>query len=141
MYLSPILDLFNGEIISYNVSNTSQYGMVAEILQSAIKIKKATDQPILHSDQGWHYQMGTYQQALKENNIIQSMSRRGNCLDNAVIENFFGILKSELFYREKFQSVEAFQKKLHNYIDWYNNKRIKQKLNGLSPVEYRKQSV
>ncbi len=80
---------------------------------------------------------------LKENNIIQSMSRKGNCLDNSVIENFFfGVLKSEFFfYREKFRSIEIFQSKLNEYIRWYNNKRIKLKLNGLSPVEYRKQSI
>ncbi|PQW02775.1 hypothetical protein CWC54_05490 [Enterococcus faecium] len=90
---------------------------------------------------GWQYQMPQYQKKLKENNIIQSMSRKGNCLDNSVIENFFGVLKSEFFYREKFRSIEIFQSKLNEYIRWYNNKRIKLKLNGLSPVEYRKQSI
>jgi transposase InsO family protein len=91
---------------------------------------------ILHSDQGWQYQ-----HKLEQNGIIQSMSRKGNCLDNAVIENFFGTLKSELYYLQKFDSIEHFRKELDAYIHYYNNKRIKMKLNGLSPVQYRMQNV
>ena len=93
--------------------------------------------PILHSDQGWHYQMKKYQQSLKKHKVIQSMSRRGNCLDNAVIENFFGLLKSELLYLKEFESMEQFEIELENYIHYYNHKRIKEKLNGMSPVQYR----
>ena len=100
------------------------------------KIKEAKG-IILHSDQGWQYQNKRYQRLLKEKGIIQSMSRKGNCLDNAVIENFFGLLKSELFYLKKFKSVEDFIKELKSYIKYYNTKRIKIKLKGLSPVEYR----
>ena len=100
------------------------------------KIKEAKG-IILHSDQGWQYQNKRYQKLLKEKGIIQSMSRKGNCLDNAVIENFFGLLKSELFYLKKFKSVEYFIKELKSYIKYYNTKRIKIKLKGLSPVEYR----
>ena len=100
------------------------------------KIKEAKG-IILHSDQGWQYQNKRYQKLLKEKGIIQSMSRKGNCLDNAVIENFFGLLKSELFYLKKFKSVEDFIKELKSYIKYYNTKRIKIKLKGLSPVEYR----
>ncbi|WP_025749944.1 IS3 family transposase, partial [Priestia megaterium] len=96
--------------------------------------------PILHSDQGWHYQMTKYQHLLKENNITQSMSRKGNCFDNAVIENFFGLLKSELLYLQEFESMEHFQQELERYIVYYNHKRIKVKLKGLTPVEYRIQS-
>ena len=96
-----------------------------------------TDSLILHSDQGWQYQHKVYQKLLKENGIIQSMSRK----DNAVIENFFGLLKSELFYFEKFKSIEDFREKLDEYIDYYNNRRIKAKLKGLSPVEYRTKSL
>ena len=91
----------------------------------------------LQSDQGWQYQNKKYQKLLKEKGIIQSMSRKGNCLDNAVIENFFGLLKSELFYLKKLQYVEDFIKELKSYIKYYNTKRIKIKLKGLSPVEYR----
>ena len=92
---------------------------------------------ILHSDQGWQYQHKHYQKMLKEKGIRQSMSRKGNCLDNACAENFFGLLKTELLYLQEFHSVEHFIEELHEYIEWYNNKRIKLKLNGLSPVEFR----
>ena len=93
---------------------------------------------ILHSDQGWQYQHKQYQKMLKEKGIRQSMSRKGNCLDNACAENFFSLLKTELLYLQEFSSVEHFISELTEYIDWYNNKRIKLKLDGLSPVEYRK---
>lgn len=103
--------------------------------------KLPTDaEPILHSDQGWQYQMKEFQRLLKKHKITQSMSRKGNCLDNAVMENFFGRLKVEMFYGEKFNSVEEFIQKLHEYIAYYNNDRISIKLKGLSPVQYRTQS-
>ena len=95
---------------------------------------------ILHSDQGWQYQMGRYQLRLKEKGIIQSMSRKGNCLDNSVMENFFGLLKTEMYYKHSFHSVEHLINEIEIYIDYYNNKRIKSKLKGLSPVQYRIQS-
>lgn len=85
--------------------------------------------------------MKRYQTRLKEKGIIQSMSRKGNCLDNSVMENFFGILKTEMFYKYKFNSVEHLISEIENYIDYYNNKRIKCKLKGLSPVQYRLQSM
>ena len=69
------------------------------------------------------------------------MSRKGNCLDNSIMENFFGLLKSEMFYGENFRSIEEFKKELEDYIDYYNHKRIKGKLKGLSPVDYRNQSL
>lgn len=96
---------------------------------------------MLYSDQGWHYQMKQYAHALIKHGIIQSMSRKGNCLDNAVIENFFGLLKSELLYLQEFESMEHFKKELEQYIEYYNHKRIKAKLKGLSPVQYRTQSL
>ena len=99
--------------------------------------QKVHTNAILHSDQGWQYQHKDYQKLLKDNQIIQSMSRRGNCLDNAVMENFFGLLKSELLYLQKFDSVEHFLKELEEYLRYYNEKRIKEKLNGMSPVQYR----
>ena len=95
---------------------------------------------ILHSDQGWQYQMKRYQYRLREKGISQSMSRKGNCLDNAVMENFFGLLKSELLYLQKFESVDHFRKELEEYINYYNNKRIKTALNNMSPVQYRTHS-
>jgi transposase InsO family protein len=92
---------------------------------------------ILHSDQGWQYQHKHYQKMLKDKGVQQSMSRKGNCLDNACAENFFGLLKTELLYLQEFDSVEHFIAELKAYIEWYNTKRIKLKLDGLSPVEFR----
>ncbi len=95
---------------------------------------------ILHSDQGWQYQHSYYQQTLKNHGIIQSMSRKGNCLDNSVMENFFGLLKSELLYLQEFKSYDELVEEIHKYIHYYNNNRIKVKLKGMSPVEYREHS-
>ena len=92
---------------------------------------------ILHSDQGWQYQMKQYQQLLKQKGIRQSMSRKGNCLDNACAENFFGLLKTEFFYDKEFKNVTQFKKELIDYINYYNNERIKLRLKEKSPVQYR----
>ena len=141
VYLSPILDLYNGEIIAYEIADRPQIKTVMQMLQKAFKRLKNEDKPLLHSDQGWQYQMGMYQKALKEQGITQSMSRKGNCLDNAVMENWFGIMKTEFFYQKKFDSVQSFKAGLKEYIHYYNHDRIKQKLKGLSPVDYRTQSL
>ena len=141
VYLSPILDLYNQEIVSYEIADRPQISSVMQMLQSAFKQLKPKDKPMLHSDQGWQYQMGLYQQALHKQGITQSMSRKGNCLDNAVMENCFGIMKTECFYQKKFESVESFKAELKEYIYYYNHDRIKQKLKGLSPVQYRTQSL
>lgn len=140
VYLSPIIDLYNREIISYKISKKPVLKQVLDMVKEAARKIKETKGIILHSDQGWQYQNKQYQKLLKEKGIIQSMSRKGNCLDNAVIENFFGVLKTELFYLKKFKSVEDFIQQLKSYIRFYNTKRIKIKLNGLSPVEYRTKS-
>ena len=141
LYLSPILDMFNGEIISYNISKSPNLEQVYDMLDKAFARFDCLDGLILHSDQGWQYQHYGYRKRLEKHGIIQSMSRKGNCLDNAMAENFFGIMKSELLYAEKFESVEAFMKALEEYIDYYNNKRIKSRLNGKSPVQYRTLSL
>jgi transposase InsO family protein len=141
VYLSPILDLYNQEIVSYEIADRPQMSSVMQMLQSAFKQLGPKDKPMLHSDQGWQYQMGLYQQALKQKNITQSMSRKGNCLDNAVMENWFGIMKTEFFYQKKFDDVPSFKRELKEYIYYYNHDRIKQKLKGLSPVHYRTQSL
>ena len=96
---------------------------------------------ILHSDQGWQYQHKQYQQMLREKGIRQSMSRKENCLDNAVIENFFGLLKSELLYLQEFHSMEHFKQELIEYLDYYNNRRSKAKLKGLPPAIHRQQTL
>ena len=137
LYLSPILDMYNGEIISYNISRSPNLEQVYDMLEKAFSRFKNLDGLILHSDQGWQYQHYGYRQRLSERGIIQSMSRKGNCLDNAMAENFFGIMKSELLYAEKFDSPESFIKALDEYIDYYNNRRIKSRLKGMSPVKYR----
>ena len=139
-YLSPLLDLYNGEIISYTISERPNLLMVTNMLAKAIKNINANTDLVLHSDQGWHYQHASYQNQLKRIGIRQSMSRKGNCLDNAVMENFFGLLKSELLYLQKFSSIENFEYELKSYILYYNNQRIKAKLKGLSPVMFRTQS-
>ncbi|WP_432636535.1 IS3 family transposase [Empedobacter falsenii] len=137
LYLSPIMDLYNQEIISYELSERPVFNQVTQMLKKAFKITKDTKDLILHSDQGWQYQMKQYQALLNEKGIIQSMSRKGNCLDNAIIENFFGILKSELFYLQKFNSIEELKKEIKQYIYYYNNDRIKSNLNKMSPIQYR----
>lgn len=140
IYLSPILDLFNGEIISYSLSKSPRFHQVTDMLKDAFQKIPDNSQLVLHSDQGWQYQMKPYQKMLKDKGIRQSMSRKGNCYDNCVMENFFGILKSEFFYNQKFSSVDQFTSELHEYIEYYNNHRIKVKLKGLSPVQFRTQS-
>ena len=141
LYLSPILDMYNGEIISYNISTSPNLEQVYDMLDKAFGRFGCLDGLILHSDQGWQYQHFGYRKKLEERHIIQSMSRKGNCLDNSMMENFFGIMKSELLYAEKFESSEVFIKALEDYIDYYNNKRIKSRLKGKSPVQYRTLSI
>lgn len=140
IYLSPILDLYNREVISYQIATRPQFALVMKMLTKALKRLKPDEYPMLHSDQGWHYQMRAYQQLLKQRGMQQSMSRKGNCLDNAVIENFFGVLKNEFFYGKQFASVQSFKTELKRYIHYYNHERIKEKLKGLSPIQYRTQS-
>ena len=141
LYLSPIMDLFNGEILSFKLTDRPILKPVLEMVKEAVKHQNNTDPIILHSDQGWHYQNPQYQQILKEKNLLISMSRKGNCLDNAVIENFFGTLKSELFYLKKYQSTNQLKREIKEYIHYYNNYRIKSKLNGKSPVQFRALSL
>jgi putative transposase len=139
LYLSPIMDLFNGEIISYSLSKNPNFHQVTEMLKDAFRKIPDNSQLILHSDQGWQYQMKVYQKLLKEKGVRQSMSRKGNCYDNSVMENFFGILKSEFYHNQEFSSTEHFSMELSEYMDYYNNRRIKVKLKGLSPVHFRTQ--
>jgi len=141
VFLSPILDLYNREIVSYQVATTPHLKMVMTMLDRAFARLKEHEGLILHSDQGWQYQMDEYRKALSEQGIGLSMSRRGNCHDNAVMENFFGIMKSEFFHGHQFANVDAFISELHDYISYYNHDRIKVKLKGLSPVEYRTQAL
>jgi len=137
LYLSPVLDLYNQEIISYELSERPDFKSVMIMLDKAFKKIPVRRPLLLHSDQGWQYQMKQYQHLLEQKGITQSMSRKGNCLDNAVVENFFGTLKSELFYLKKYDSIIQLKKEIKDYINYYNNDRIKLNLNGMSPVQYR----
>jgi len=141
LYLSPILDMYNSEIISYNISDRPMLGQVMDMLDKAFDNIPDGTNLIFHSDQGWQYQHKMYQHRLEEKGIRQSMSRKGNCLDNSIMENFFGLLKSELLYLREFKDINEFRDELEKYIYYYNNNRIKGKLKGMSPVQYRTHSL
>ena len=141
LYLSPVLDLHNGYLVSYAISERPVLRMVTTMLDKAFATIPDGTGLILHSDQGWQYQHKLYQRMLKAKGIRQSMSRKGNCLDNAVAENFFGLLKSELLYLQKFQSMQHFKQELIDYLDYYNNRRIKAKLKGLPPAIHSRQAL
>ena len=139
LYLSPVLDMFNGEIISYHIGESANLKQTMSILNDALKKNRNCEGIIIHSDQGWQYQSGQYQRCLKNAGMVQSMSRKGNCLDNAIMESFFGIIKTEMFYgyEKTFPSLQALKLAITEYIEYYNHERIKLRLNGMSPVEYR----
>ncbi|WP_155591239.1 IS3 family transposase [Lysinibacillus cavernae] len=138
-----ILDLYNGEIIAFSMSKRPTLDFVMGSLKQALLIihERVEYRTTIHSDQGWHYQHHSWVKTIKQNKVFQSMSRKGNCLDNAVFENFFGLLKSELLYIQEFESIVHFKRELELYIEYYNHKRIKGKLKGLSPIQYRIQSA
>lgn len=142
LYLSPILDLCNSEVIAYGINKRPTLDLVMKPLEEAVGILKeyATVRTTLHSDQGWQYQHNRWVKTLKKNNVFQSMSRKATCADNAAMENFFGILKQEMYHGEKLVSYEELKSRIEEYIEWYNHVRSKAKLAGLSPVEYRTQT-
>jgi len=143
LYLSPILDMHNREIVSYNISRSPSFVQTTDMLNKAFSRFKDLSHLIFHSDQGWQYQMFQYHKALKERGITQSMSRKGNCLDNSPMENFFGKMKNEMFYGHEyeFKTLEQLQKAMEEYIEYYNNERIQVKLKGLTPCQARNQSL
>ncbi|MEE5991390.1 MAG: IS3 family transposase [Lachnospiraceae bacterium] len=143
LYLSPILDMYNDEIIAYDVSVSPDFCQQKRLLDRAFSKFEDLSGLIFHSDQGWQYQMQPWHKALKDKGIIQSMSRKGNCLDNAPIENFFGKLKNEMFYGHEyeFNTLDQLKEAIEEYIEYYNTKRIKVKLKGLTPCEARKQAL
>ena len=142
LYLSPILDGYNDEIISHNISTYPNLEQIDDMLNKGF-VGKNLDDLIFHSDQGWQYQHESYQQRLKEKGIKQSMSRKGNSMDNGLMENFFGLLKTEMFYdqEDQYKSLDDLKKAIDDYIYYYNYDRIKEKLKGLSPIQYRLQSL
>lgn len=138
LYLDPFMDLCSREIPSYGISPAPSAKNIMEALHTAIEI--TADCPYrrtFHSDQGWGYQMKTYVRTLKEHRVFQSMSRKGNCHDNSVMENFFGIMKQEMYYGEVYYSYDELKEAIEKYIEYYNNERIKEKLGWMSPVKYR----
>ncbi len=139
MYLSALIDLYNQEVISYTIEQRPTLNFVCMMISNVFERYENLAGLIIHSDQGWHYRTERYIQMLRMKGVKQSMSRKGNCLDNCMAENFFGLLKSEFYYMNKFSSVEEFKKALVEYIEYYNTERIKIGLNGLSPVEFRAQ--
>ena len=139
LYLSPILDSYGRYIVSYNVSKSPNLAQINDMLTKAFNAYKDLTGLIFHSDQGWQYQHQSYQTKLKERGILQSMSRKGNSMDNGLMENFFGIMKSEMFYDQehKYKNSDDLIEAIHEYMYYYNHDRIKAKLNGKTPVEYR----
>jgi len=139
LYLSAFLDVFNREIVGYSVTQNPNFHLVQDSFEKAVSQAKLspTSQAIIHSDQGWLYQIPRFKKLVGQYEMKQSMSRKGNCLDNALMEGFFGILKNECIYRETFDSVKDAVQKIEAFIQYYNHHRIKQKLNGMSPTEFR----
>lgn len=138
LFLSPIIDFFNGEVVAHSVSDSPNKALIDDMYRGARAARGCLKGVILHSDQGWQYRHEHYVATLAADGVVQSMSRKGNCLDNSVTENFFGIMKTELLYghEREFSSPQEFIMALNDYIFYYNNKRIKSRL-GMSPVEYR----
>ena len=137
LYLSACMDLYNGEIIAHRMARRPIFDLVAGTLDMALARSKHLTGLTVHSDQGWHYKMQPYRAMLAHHGVTQSMSRKGNCFDNAAIESFFGTLKSEYFYLETLDGLDELEAGVNDYIYYYNHKRIKLRLQGLSPVEYR----
>lgn len=137
LYLSPVLDLYNGEIVAYKTARRPLFNMISTMLQRAFTHLGARDRPVLHSDQGWQYRMPVYHKTLRQHAVTPSMSRKGNCLDNASMESFFGTLKAEFYHLNRFRDLKELTIGLRRYIRYYNHERIKLKLGGLSPVMYR----
>ena len=142
-YFSPILDMNNNEIISYNLSTSPNLEQISDMLNKAFDKFPKTDGLIMHSDQGWQYQHQTYINSLKEHKIRQSMSRKGNCYDNCIMETFFGRLKNEMYYgyESEYKSFDEFANALDEYIHYYNYERIQAKTKWMPPAIYRLTSI
>ena len=142
-YLSPILDMNTNEIISYDLALSPNLEQIKRMLDKAFDKYSSVNGLILHSDQGWQYQHAYYRNRLKEHGIIQSMSRKGNCYDNCIMETFFGRIKTELYYgfEKDYTSFEEFAIAIDEYIDYYNSKRIQAKTKWMPPVKYREASM
>ena len=142
-YISPILDMNTNEIIAYDLSQSPNLEQICRMLHSAFGRFPHLDGLIMHSDQGWQYQHVLYREELKKHGVIQSMSRKGNCYDNSIMETFFGRLKNEMFYgfEKQYDSFSAFSAAVAEYIDYYNNVRIQRKTNWMPPAKFREASM
>ena len=142
-YISPILDMNTNEIISYNLSTSPNMEQIKDMLHKAFERFPSVQGLVMHSDQGWQYQHAFYRNELQKHGIIQSMSRKGNCYDNCIMETFFGRLKNEMFYgfEKDYPSFEAFSKAIADYIDYYNNSRIQAKTKWMPPAKFREASM
>ncbi len=142
-YISPILDMYTNEIISYDLSLQPNLSQITRMLQKAFERFPNLDGLIFHSDQGWQYQHKYFRTELKKRKIVQSMSRKGNCYDNSVMETFFGRLKNEMYYgfEQNYDSFEAFSNAIEEYINYYNNERIQEKTKWMPPSKYREASM
>lgn len=141
VYLSPVVDLFTQEVIAYKVAKNARLPLVTDMLTEALSKLGKGAKPVIHSDQGWQYRHRSYQQQIANSGLTQSMSRKGNCLDNAVAENFFALLKTEMYHNNHFKDANDLIAQIEEYIEYYNTKRIKAKLKGLTPIEYRNQAL
>ncbi|WP_228529133.1 MULTISPECIES: IS3 family transposase [Arthrobacter] len=141
LYLSPVMDLYDRQVVSFSVGDSPNLELTNSCLRDALASLRSGEAPMVHSDQGFQYQHRSWRALLNDAGAVQSMSRKGNCYDNAVMENFFGHLKEELFHRVRFLNTDALAAQLREYIGWYNNERISTKLEGLSPVQYRAQAL
>ena len=141
VYLSPVIDLFTREVVTYKVGQRADLRLVTGMLEEAISTLTPESKPMIHSDQGWQYRHRAYQKQLNDHGLAQSMSRKGNCLDNAVAENFFALLKTEMYHNQHFEDAGDLMKQIKEYIEYYNTKRIKVKLKGLTPIAYRNQAL
>ncbi len=135
-YLSAILDLYDGSIISYVLGNSNNNKLVFETLDKAL-IQLDDEYPLIHSDRGFQYTSHGFKRRIDKAGLTHSMSRVGRCIDNGPMESFWGTLKSEKYYLHKYETFEELSKDIDHYIYFYNNERFQEKLNGLSPVEYR----
>lgn len=141
LYLSPIMDIYDGSIIAYDISIHPDFSQTKRMIDKAFKDNPNIEGLIFHSDQGWQYQHRTYMKWLKDKGILQSFSRKGNCMDNSLMENFFGIMKNEMYYGYEYKTLEELRKAMEEYITYYNTERINIKRKGLSPLQFRQQSL
>lgn len=141
VYVSPVLDLYDNRIVSAVSGPSPSVKMVTDGLRAAIDSLEPGEKPLVHSDQGFQYRHALWQGMLRKTGLVQSMSRKGTCLDNAVMEGFFSHLKEEWFRIQQPATIDDFHAGLTDYLQWWNKTRIQQRLGYLSPDEYLAQTA